>query len=266
MLIVMIALQLILVVGAVAALVWFVRARHGAPWSLLGMGAATFVGAQVVHLPLNGALGALLRLPFAADMPEAWQLPVNALLAGLTAGLCEEGGRYLVLRYWAVDARRWSQGLAFGVGHGGAEALILALLVLVMLVSMVVMRDMDDLNLQLDAERREAIRASVDAYWETPLYVPLLSAAERWMALCLQLAFAVLVQRALVVGRLWPLWAAMALHAVVDAVAVYVLVTWGAIAVEGTMVVFAAGGIAILWATWRADRRGAAGTKAGSVG
>ncbi|MBN1643145.1 MAG: YhfC family intramembrane metalloprotease [Anaerolineae bacterium] len=258
MLTAVIALQLALIVGGVGALVWFVRARHGAAWRLLGIGAATFVGSQVIHLPLNSALGALLRLPFAANMPEAWQLPVSALLAGLTAGLCEEGARYLVLRYWAVDARRWAAGLALGIGHGGAEALILAALVLATLLTMVVVRGMDDLDLGLDEEMQVQLREAVDAYWQTPLYIPLLSAAERWMAIAVQLALTVLVQRAFVLRRLWPFWAAMALHTLVDAAAVYVLVTWGAIVVEAALAVFAAGSVAILWATWRADRRAAA--------
>ncbi len=261
MLIGMIALQLALIAGGVIALVLFVRKRHGAAWALLGIGAATFIGSQVVHLPLNVALGALFRLPFAASLPEAWHLPFNAVVGGLSAALCEEGARYLVLRYWAKDARRWGKGLALGAGHGGAEALILGILGMATRVSMIVMRDTDALQVRFGPEQEVLVREAVDAYWQTPLYLPLLSAAERWMAMAMHLALAVLVQRAFVVGRLWPLWAAIAWHAVVNAVAVYVLVTWGAIAAEGALAVLPVGSIAILWATWRADRRAAVETQ-----
>jgi uncharacterized membrane protein YhfC len=253
MLVVMVVLQIALILGAVGALVWVARARLGATWVLLGMGAATFVGSQVVHLPLNLALGGLFRLPAAENLPAAWQLPLSAILAGLTAGLSEEGARYLVLRYWAKEAREWGKGLALGIGHGGAEALILGALVVATLLTMVAMRDTDALGETGDAAFEAQIGEAVDAYWETPLYMPLLAAAERWMALVAHLALAVLVQRVFVVGRLWPLWAAIAWHTVIDATAAYVLVTWGAIAVEGVLALFTVGSAAILWATWRAS-------------
>ena len=50
---------------------------------------------------------------------------LNALFLAGTAGLFEEGGRWLVMSLLMKDKRRVSDGLAFGVGHGGLEALLI---------------------------------------------------------------------------------------------------------------------------------------------
>ena len=55
-------------------------------------------------------------------------------------------------------------------------------------------------------------------------------------------------------GRLWPLWAAIGWHALVNAVAVYINGTRGAVASEGTLAGLSLISVGILWATWRTEQ------------
>ena len=58
------------------------------------------------------------------------------LFAALTAGLCEEGGRWLAFRFLIRPAeRRWRTALMLGAGHGGLESIGIGLLAAAGLVS-----------------------------------------------------------------------------------------------------------------------------------
>jgi uncharacterized membrane protein YhfC len=251
----MFAIEVVVMFGAPVALGWLVRRRYGTPWMLLAVGAVTFIASQVVHLPLNAGLTAMFQLGWLPAPPEAWKLPFNAAVLGLTAGLCEEVARYLVYRHWIKAVRTWKEALTFGAGHGGIESILTGLLVTVTLVSMVTLRDASLTQRGLPPEQAtEAVR-QVAAFWETPVYVPLLAAAERLMAMLLHLALAALVLQVFRLGRLWPLWAAIGWHAAVNAVVVYVNGTWGAEASEAALAALSLVSAGILWLTWRADRQ-----------
>lgn len=47
------------------------------------------------------------------------------IIGGLSAGLFEECGRYLAFRTLLRDELSWGNGLAYGLGHGGVEAVAL---------------------------------------------------------------------------------------------------------------------------------------------
>lgn len=77
----------------------------------------------------------LLRIPLIQlFLPKMqWYIVMNvtsplltALLLGVTASLFEEGGRYIVMKYLMKSRQHVSDGIAFGIGHGGLEAILLA--------------------------------------------------------------------------------------------------------------------------------------------
>ncbi len=241
-------IEIVIMLGAPVTLGWFLWRRWGLPWTLWGAGAVTFIASQVVHLPLNAGLTALFRFTWMPQPSEAWQLPFNAIVLGLTAGLCEEMARYLAYRFWLKDARTWQQALVFGAGHGGIESLITGLLVGATFLSMVALRGVNLSQMGLTAEQARAITD----YWALPAYMPLLGAVERLMALVLHLSLAALVMQALVRRRLWPLWTAIGWHALTNAVAVYINGTWGAVASEASLAGLSLGSLGILRATRRA--------------
>lgn len=195
---------------------WWLRRRYGIGWGIFGAGALTFVASQVVHLPLNWALGLL----GGGRGVALWPLVPMALVAGLSAGICEEGARWLALRFFVKRARGWSAALQFGAGHGGIEAILLGALVAVNFLAMLLLPTLGLERLGLPAEAAEQVQAAATAYWQSPWYLPVLSGLERVAAITVQVAMAVLVMRAVVRRQPAYLVAAIAAHAAVDAAAV----------------------------------------------
>lgn len=255
MLVPMIVLEVLVMVGAPIVLALCLRRRHGTRWLLLVAGAMAFVGSQVVHIPLNVGLTVLFGQEWMLKPPEVWAPLFNAVVLGLSAGLCEEVARYIVYRFWAKDARSWCQALMVGTGHGGIESVLVALLVAVTLVNMILMRNLDASSLPVVPEQAGLVAERIAEFWVTPWYMPLLAAAERLMSLLTHLALSTLVVRVFVTGRLWPLFAAIAWHAVFNGAGLYVQEQIGPVAAEGAFAVLSVGSALILWATWRAEQQ-----------
>jgi len=225
----------------------FLARRLAAKWSLYAVGAVSFVASQVVHLPLNAGLTALFARGMLPAPPEAWKLPFNAVVLGLSAGLCEEVARYLVYRYWLKSARTWREALMFGAGHGGMEAIILGALVGLAFVNFVVLRNVDAAALPLPADQQALAARQIAEYWSAAWYTTLLGAVERAFSLCFHLSAAVMVLQAFRrKNRLW-LVAAILWHAAVDATAVYAVSRWGVYWTEAIVGVFALASVALIF-------------------
>ena len=215
----------------------FLARKLGVTWMLFGAGALTFIASQIVHIPLNIGLTTLFAKGSLPTPPAEWQLPFNAVVLGLTAGLSEELSRYLVYRRFLKSARTWRQALMFGAGHGGAEAIILGVLVAATFVTMLSLRG-SDLSF-VPADQRELATQQIAAFWSAQWYDTLLGAVERVSAMCVQVSLAVIVLQSFTRNN--PLWLGLAIvwHAVVDAVAVIAVQTWGVYWTEAIVGLFA---------------------------
>jgi uncharacterized membrane protein YhfC len=199
--------------------------RHG--WRFILIGAATFLGSQVLHIPFNAWILSPMLSRLGIVQPwTGWQLGVAAVALGLSAGIFEEGARYLVLRRWLRDARTWGQGVMFGAGHGGAEAVALGLLALYGLFQAMAYRDAD-LSSLVTPDQLGAAQTQLRAYWAAPATLVMLGSLERAIALCVQVSLAVVVLQAVVRRNAAWLGLAIGWHALVDASAVAVVGSWG---------------------------------------
>ncbi len=223
------------------ALAWgaVLTRRYRLGWLLWWAGAATFFLSQVVHLPL---LALVNKLAYRGAPPSGWQpspaaFAGYALVIGLLAGVCEEGMRYAVLRWWVKEARTWKEALLFGAGHGGLEAILVGVVVLLNFFSLLAIRG-QDLSLLVPPERLELARGQVQAFWGVDWWVPLLGAWERFFTLPVHVFLAVLVMRALTRRNPVYLLAALGWHTLVDAAAVLAVRTWGALPAEGLVTLF----------------------------
>ncbi|MBN2393517.1 MAG: YhfC family intramembrane metalloprotease [Anaerolineae bacterium] len=214
--------------------------RFGLGWRLYWIGAATFVASQVVHIPLNMLLTLLFQRNILPAPPQEWQLIFNAIVLGLSAGICEEGSRYLTYRWWAKDARSWGKGLLLGAGHGGIEAILLGGFVLLTFIQMVALRDVD-LATVVPADKLALAQEQMIVYWSPTWYDSLLGTVERFFTLPLHLACSVLVLQTFTRQRRYWLPLAIGWHALVDGLAVVIYATWGAYPVEA-----AVGGLALV--------------------
>jgi uncharacterized membrane protein YhfC len=242
MLYILYPLDALLMIGMPIALgVWLAR-KTKAPWLLFGVGAVTFIGSQVVHIPLNAGLQALFNRiwPPATTPLQWWHIPFNAVILGLTAGLCEETARYIGFRWLAKRARHFRDALMLGAGHGGTEAIILGALVGLTFVNMVIIRQVGPSALGLSGQALAQTQQAVAAYWSAPWYMALLGAVERLFALVVQVSLAVLVLQVFIRHDWRWLVVAIGYHMAVDGMAVVgVQSHWPPLVIEAAVAVFA---------------------------
>lgn len=232
------ALNGLLMIAMPLGLAIFLTRRWKMGWGVWWIGFATFVISQIGHIPFNLVVSRLLSGTGLVHWPPTGQLLFNAAFLGLSAGVFEEVSRYLVLRFWAKKARSWRSGVLFGAGHGGSEAVILGLLVLLTYASMLVVRSLD-LSTLVPPEQLELAQQQLADYWSAPWYLTLIGALERAFAIACHVFMATLVMKAFTDRRIGWLFAAIGFHALIDASAVLSLEYFGPYWTEGVVAVFA---------------------------
>lgn len=115
-------LEALVVIGGTFTLGWWVQRNFDGHWSTWAWGGVAFVAAQIVHIPVLLGLTYLGRKYPPGYGLAAW---LNIVILGGTAGVFENLSRYIFLRGPAKSARRWKDGVMFGAGHGGVEAILL---------------------------------------------------------------------------------------------------------------------------------------------
>ena len=207
------------VVVAGVVLAWFVgRWRLGFTWTSLSWGALAFPLSQVARM----ALVVPLQLVFSRVLDPATAATATVILMLATSGLFEETTRWIVLRYWAKNTRSWCDGVGFGLGHGGIEALLIFTSALA--TNIILLTNGEILRVQIaqsgDSAAINAFNQQMDALQN--IGIGLLSASwyERVLAMTAHVVFTLIVLRA-VRQRRWQLWLlAVVTHIVFNAVAV----------------------------------------------
>jgi uncharacterized membrane protein YhfC len=235
-----------LVLGPIVLVIWAGQKLGWRPrW--IGAGALCFIGSQLVHLPLNWGLSQAGLLSSASPIDAS-----TALVLGLSAGVCEELTRLAVLSYWVTEVRDHNKATAFGLGHGGIEAVFIGVLGFFSVVNMIALQTMDLDALGLNPEQLEGVRAQVAAFSNQPLWTPLMSVLERAMAMMNHLFMTLLILRAITHKQWGWIVVAISWHTAINAVAVWLHQHQGVAASETALAVFtiiAAG----MWWTWRKD-------------
>lgn len=80
-----------------------------------------FITQIVIRLPLIGFVFPKMKW-YENMFLNTW---LSAIFLALTAGLVEEIGRYIAFKYILKNNRTYSDGIAFGFGHGGIEAILI---------------------------------------------------------------------------------------------------------------------------------------------
>ena len=191
-------------------------------WEIWLIGGATFILSQVGHIPFNMGLSTLFKNNILPLPPAEWMIAFNAIVGGLSAGLWEELSRYSMFRWWLKDARTWHKGIFAGAGHGGAEAIILGVIVLISFFQLSAYRNIDLATVVPSAQLATA-QAQIASYWSAPWYGTLLGAVERFFTIPVQIAFSVIVLQTFIRKQWFWVWLAVLYHAFVDASVVFLL-------------------------------------------
>ncbi|MGE0791803.1 MAG: YhfC family glutamic-type intramembrane protease [Sandaracinaceae bacterium] len=214
------AVEVVLIVAFTVGLAAWLRRRTKVGYALAGVGALTFLASQLVHFPLLWAFG---QLPASV----LGSVPLSVAMFGLSAGLCEELARYVVVRWLRTDVRHTQGALMLGVGHGGVEALITAGLAAITMVNLLALDRVGSTGLGLDDNQTFAVQQAMHDISDAPPWLPLLGALERVMVLPFHIAASMLVTYAVTKKEARWLVLAIALHALLDGPLVYITPTYG---------------------------------------
>lgn len=202
---------------------YFLTRRFKLSWRLYWIGAAVFVLSQVFHLPFNAfVLPALSRAGLLPSPPEPWALVSQGLILGLSAGIFEEGARFLMYRYWTRTARSWSKGLLLGAGHGGIEAMLVGAVILWSALNIFTLSGAD-LAARLPADQGALAEQQLTAFWALPWYDTFLGFIERLFTIPVHIALSLLVLQVFLRRQIRWLFAAVAWHTLLNAVGAVVV-------------------------------------------
>lgn len=178
------------------------------------IGAGVFVVSQIV-----------LRIPLLALVgKQQWYIDMSAnayvlgLFLGLTAGLFEEVGRYIAMKFFMKKTLSWKNAVAFGIGHGGIEAIALVGLTLLNYLVMSFMINSGAFDSLVAAKLPPEIAQQIRVLLvESPTVNFLAGGFERVMTMSIQIAFSIMVLYSVKFRKPLYLVLAILLHALVDA-------------------------------------------------
>jgi ABC-2 type transport system permease protein len=209
-------ISIALMLGLPVAAAVLLRRRFRVPWLYFCVGILTFLGAQAVHIPLNGLLERIGLLP---EVVEAGGTLIQAaIVLGLTAGLTEELARtvgYAILK----KARRLEDGVMLGLGHGGIESMVFGGVFLAASAAVFWFIQQGGSLPGATAEQLTAINEQLDLITQSPV-LALVSVVERIIAMTLHVTLSVMVLQAFSRRQWFYVPVAILYHAAIDAIAV----------------------------------------------
>lgn len=220
-----------------------VHKKTKARMAMAVIGAATFflfamVLEQILHAVVLGVGGERIT-------GNIW---IYGLYGGLAAGLFEEVGRFVVMRFAMKKQLNLPNALMYGVGHGGIEAILIVGLASVSNLVTSIMINAGTLEASLgalDQATKEATLTQLSALWTTPSYQFFLSGIERIVAVTLHIALSVLVFQAVKLGKKRYWFLAFAIHVGVDFATVIAANYLNLVLVEVMLAVLVAGVVAL---------------------
>ena len=208
--------------------VWFARRWRVSWWGFFYGSLAWFVSQYITRLPLLQVLGPTIANQLSQSV---WYKYGWFLFLALSAGLFEEGGRYLGYRFFEKDrqisprltlpkmVKTWPQALMYGAGHAWVEAFFLVGLPLALQIASCIYAFQTDPT-ALAPDQALLINQSREACSLTVWWVPLLGMLERLMSLAIHISLSVLVLQVFIRSKGYWWWLAVGYHALTNLVAV----------------------------------------------
>ncbi|MBO6028108.1 MAG: YhfC family intramembrane metalloprotease [Bacteroidales bacterium] len=234
-------------------LVWWAVKKHHAYLSTILIGAGVFV---VFALVLESIVHQVVLKGPSGEAILGKTL-YYALYGGLMAGLFEETGRFLAMKFLLKkEPTDTKPGVAYGLGHGGVEMVLIFGISMISTLTMAIMVNLgqtDTLLSSTPAEAQDQLTITFEQLKTTSAGTYLLGLWERLSAITLQVALSILVWAAARKGGKW-LWlfpVAILLHALVDGLAVILSKSAGMVTVELIVMALAIAVAALAWVVAR---------------
>lgn len=191
-----------------------VTRKYKASFLSVLVGATVFFVFQVImRIPLLGALGGSEWYGTLAENKI-----LISLFLGLTAGLFEEVGRFIGFKVLRKDKfYNYENGIAFGIGHGGIEAILLVGFTYInnIVISSTINNGLYDsvIAVNMPAETAELIKSQLI---DTKTIMFLIGGVERIFAIIIQIALTLVVLYGVKHRKNIWVFIAILLHAVID--------------------------------------------------
>jgi uncharacterized membrane protein YhfC len=225
-------------------------------WLVILTGVLTFIGSQVVHIPLLYIPNLLQKLGMQVTLPASWPIWLYAIYLGLYAGLCEETARWVGYRLLKSKAASYKSAFGLGIGHGGVESVLVGVVVMASLLSVLFFNPNNAAAQGMSEGSVQMSIAQIASFWTTPWHMPLAGAVERVTAVSAQLLMSVFVWKA-VTKKSW-LWYLLAVgyHALIDGTSV-MLLSWTSNAwlIEASLSIFLVIDVVFLILFWKSEKR-----------
>ena len=213
------AVSMLIAFGLPIILFILFRRKYQARAIPMVVGAVSFI---IFALILEAELHKLVLAPNASGQiallnSTPWLFVVYGALA---AGVFEETGRFICFKLLRKKYTGLGTGLAYGVGHGGIEAIIIvgvSMINNIIYSTMINSGTIDTVLAVTPAEFQPALTVAVDALINTASPMFLVSGVERIFAIGIHIGLSVIVfYAATQKGRAWLFPVAILLHALVD--------------------------------------------------
>lgn len=229
----------LLVLPVIAVLIW--RWRSRAAWASMLWGAAGFMlFARVLELGVH-------MVCIVMDNPISRAIlgstPLYVLYGALMAGVFEECGRYVLLRFAMKKHRTREDLIMYGLGHGGIEVFVIltAFLSYLLIDFLLLTQGREAALALLDPAGTGQVEAALEAAAGFSLYQGVLNVVERLLAMSVHVSLSIAVGYGVIRGKsriYLPL--AVLGHAMVD--------VFAALYQRGAVSLLLAEGWVLLWA------------------
>ena len=230
--IIFMAISAFVSIGVPVAIFFVFRKKYDAKYIPMITGAAAFI---IFALVLEQSVHLVVLKNFALK-----EKPVLYILYGIfMAGLFEETARFISFNILKKKYDGISTALSYGVGHGGAEAILLAgasMITNIVFCVIINTGNTEILTGKLQGEALEKMNTAISTLISTAPPMFLLSGLERIFAICIQISLSVLVFYSVYgKNKTWLFPLAILIHALIDvpAAAAQVGVIKNVLLVEG---------------------------------
>ncbi|RWR12551.1 YhfC family intramembrane metalloprotease [Siminovitchia fortis] len=208
-----IIISLAVVVGAPIVLLIIFKKKFDISIKAVLFGVLTFFAFAYILEGLVHAIFLEWNKTTKALLENTW---LFMLYGGLMAGIFEETGRFIMMRYALKKYREWKDGLAFGLGHGGIEAILIVGMNSVVMIVLAFMINNGTYDAFITGKGAEALAPLHDQLTGSASFIQLFAGVERLGALAIHMGLSILVLYGIKEGKKVYLLYAILIHAVID--------------------------------------------------
>ena len=207
--IVFMAISSILSIGLPVFLFIFFYKKYNAKFTPMLFGIAGFI---VFALVLESAVHYIVLGKFALMEKKA----VYIVYAIFMAGVFEETARFICFKILKKKYRGIGTGLAYGAGHGGTEAILIAGVAMITNIVFSLIANSGNIETISGAFQGKVLEQIV-LLQTSPSYLFLLGGIERVFAICIQISLSIIVFYSVYgKNKLWLYPFSVILHAIID--------------------------------------------------